>query len=222
MIKVEGLTKVYSGPQGDIVALSNVSFKIDKGSFVAIVGTSGSGKTTLVNLLGCLDLPTSGRYLLDGIDVCSQTPAELALLRREKLGFVFQSFDLLPSLTALENVEMPLMYRGIAPAQRHELAERALLSVGLGDRLFHFPSQMSGGQQQRTAIARAIVADPPLIIADEPTGSLDSASAGEVLSILKRLHQNGATIVMITHDNSIAKLAERKIKLEKGNLEVRA
>lgn len=220
MIAVNNLTKVYHTGQGEVTALSGISFNIARGSFVSIVGSSGSGKTTLVNLLGCLDFPTSGSYLLDGIDVFSSSAGELSLIRREKIGFVFQSFDLLPSLTVMENVELPLVYRGVTPAERKVLATRAIESVGLGDRLYHRPMQLSGGQQQRTAIARAIVADPPLLLADEPTGNLDNASAAEVLSILTRLNELGVTIILITHDNSIAGLADKRLRLEKGLLEV--
>lgn len=220
MISVENITKIYHGQDGDIVALAGVSLELQRGDFVSIAGSSGSGKTTLVNLLGCLDFPSSGRYYLDGLDVCSCTANELSLIRRQKLGFIFQSFDLLPSLTVIENVELPLVYRGVSPALRRELAVRAIESVGLADRMSHRPMQLSGGQQQRTAIARAIVTNPPLLLADEPTGNLDSASASEVLSNLERLNDMGVTIIMITHDKSIARLAPKRLRLEKGILEV--
>ena len=200
-------------------ALRGVSFTIHEGEFVTIMGTSGSGKSTLLNQLGCLDTPSSGEYLLDGISVRSMKKSDRAVLRNRKIGFVFQNYNLLPKTTAIENVELPLIYRGVPKKERHELSVAALKKVGLAHRMDHRPSEMSGGQQQRVAIARAIAQAPPVILADEPTGNLDSASSMEILDILKQLHAENRTVILITHDNDIAKQAKRVIRIKDGKIE---
>ena len=202
----------------EIRALDHVSFWVDEGEFVAIIGQSGSGKSTLMNLLGCLDAPTSGSYFLDGQDVSQLGEAELSRIRNREIGFVFQGFNLIPSLDAAENVELPLLYRGIPRAERRQLSRRALQSVGLENRLHHLPSQMSGGQQQRVAVARAIAASPPVLLADEPTGNLDSRSGAEVMGILRRLNGQGKTVVLITHDPGIAGQAGRTVTIQDGRI----
>ena len=205
---------------GDTVvhAADHISMQIQKGEFVAIVGQSGSGKSTCMNIIGCLDVPTSGTYLLDGRDVGGMNSNELAAIRNELLGFIFQQYNLLPKLNLLENVEVPLMYAGMPREQRRERAKQALEQVGLGDKLHHRPNQLSGGQQQRVSIARALAGNPAVILADEPTGALDSHTSREVLSMLQDLHSQGNTIVLITHDNSIAVQAQRIIRLEDGRV----
>jgi len=195
-------------------ALKNVNLRIDEGEFVAIIGPSGSGKSTLMNILGCLDVPTSGTYRLFGEEVSRMNDNQLADIRNRRIGFVFQNFNLLQKLTALENVELPLIYRGMGAKERHRRAKAALENVGLGDRLHHKPSELSGGQQQRVAIARALVSEAPLILADEPTGNLDSNAGREILKILKELNDRGSTVVLITHDNSIAMNAKRLIRIQ--------
>ena len=187
--------------------------------FVAIIGHSGSGKSTLMNMLGCLDVPTSGSYFLHGKDVSRMSDDELSDVRNREIGFIFQGFNLIANLTALENVELPLIYRGVGKKERRELAEAALEKVGLGQRMSHKPSEMSGGQQQRVAIARAIAQAPPVILADEPTGNLDSGSTKEIMSILKQLHREGRTVILITHDNDIAAQARRVIRIKDGKIE---
>ena len=200
--------------------MDGVSLDIFSGEYVAVTGVSGSGKSTLMNILGCLDTPSSGRYLLDGNDVSELPDRELSRIRSRKIGFVFQSFNLIPSLTALENVELPLMYRGVAQYERRRLAQQALDAVGMTSRAAHRPCEMSGGQQQRTAIARAIAADPSVILADEPCGNLDSRNSHEVMDILSQLNRSGKTIVIITHDEQAAKRAQRLVRIADGRIVV--
>lgn len=220
LIDIQNIYKIYNeGKESEVRALDGVSLQIDRGEFVAIVGQSGSGKSTLMNMLGCLDVPTAGIYLLHGADVSELTDDELSDIRNKEIGFIFQGFNLIANLTALENVELPLIYRGVGKKQRRELAEAALEKVGLANRMTHKPAEMSGGQQQRVAIARAIAQAPPIILADEPTGNLDSGSTGEIMQIMKELHKEGRTIILITHDNEIAARAERVIKIKDGRIE---
>ncbi|GAW28334.1 ABC transporter ATP-binding protein [Carboxydocella sp. ULO1] len=218
MIRLEELSKHYQMGKVVVKALNNVSLTIAAGEMVGIVGPSGSGKSTLMNILGCLDVPTSGKYFLDGKEVSELDEDELAEIRNRKIGFVFQNFNLLPSLTALENVELPLIYRGIGGAERRKRALEALEKVGLSDRIDHKPVELSGGQQQRVAIARALAGDPPVILADEPTGNLDSRSGREVMEILAQLHQQGKTIIIITHDQNIAARLPRVVRIQDGML----
>ncbi len=217
-IKAADLCKYYSVGGQSVKALDGVSLEINDGEYVTIVGASGSGKSTLMNILGCLDVPTAGSYLLDGEDVSRLSDSALSEIRSLKIGFIFQSFNLIAGLTALENVELPLAYRHIPKKRRREIALSALKSVSLLDRAQHKPSEMSGGQQQRVAIARAIAADPSMILADEPCGNLDSRSGKEVLDILSSLNQKGKTIVMITHNEQTAKLAKRLIRISDGRI----
>ena len=198
--------------------MDHVDLKIDKNEFVAIIGQSGSGKSTLMNMLGCLDVPTSGTYILNGQDVSNLTDDDLSDIRNREIGFIFQGFNLIAGLTALENVELPLIYRGVAKKERLRLSEIALEKVGLVKRMDHKPSEMSGGQQQRVAIARAIAQAPPVILADEPTGNLDSNSTKEIMEILKGLHAEGRTVILITHDNDIAARAKRIIRIMDGRI----
>lgn len=216
MLNLREIYKIYN--KGETCALKNISLLINKGEFLSIVGTSGSGKTTLMNILGCLDVPTSGSYELDGMAVQDMSEDELAKIRNEKIGFVFQGFQLVPELTAFQNVELPLIFRGMPKANRKILAENALESVGLAERMQHRPSELSGGQQQRVAIARAIAACPPVILADEPTGNLDPRSAMEILSLLSELNRRGHTVVLITHDEKVAKRAHRIIEIQHGKI----
>ena len=216
LIVVQRLVKTYSVGVGAVHALRGVSFAVERGDFVAIMGASGSGKSTLMNILGCLDLPTRGRYLLDGIDVRLFDEYELAQVRNRKLGFVFQSFNLIPRTSALQNVELPLVYARVKPKERRERALAALRSVGLANRAHHLPSELSGGQQQRAALARAIVSDPAIVLADEPTGNLDSSSTAEILQVLSRLNEQGRTIVLITHEHDVAEACKRRIVLRDG------
>ena len=218
MLIAENLTRAYPMEGRMLYALDRVSFRIRRGEYAAIVGPSGSGKSTLMHLLGCLDSPTGGRYLLDGRDVSALSEKELARVRGEAIGFVFQGFQLIPRLTALENAALPLTLCGMPLRQRLARAETLLRRVGLGDRLHHRPSQLSGGQQQRVAIARALSRDPAVLLADEPTGSLDPASTREVLALLDSLHQEGRTIVLITHDLSVARRASRQLSIASGRL----
>ena len=218
LIDVRDACKIYRQGGEEIRALDHVSFWVDEGEFVAIIGQSGSGKSTLMNLLGCLDAPTSGSYFLDGQDVSQLGEAELSRIRNREIGFVFQGVNLIPGLDAAENVELPLLYRGIPRAERRQLSRRALQSVGLENRLHHLPSQMSGGQQQRVAVARAIAASPPVLLADEPTGNLDSRSGAEVMGILRRLNGQGKTVVLITHDPGIAGQAGRTVTIQDGRI----
>ncbi len=218
MIELQGIGKTYTRPTGEPVrALDEVSLRIERGEFVGVVGTSGSGKSTLMNVLGLLDRPSEGRYLLDGTDVAGLGVNELARLRNQRIGFVFQAFHLLPRTSALENVELPLLYSGRASIQG--LGRRALEAVGLADRIDHNPSELSGGQQQRVAIARALVNEPDLLLADEPTGNLDARSAGEIMGIFQKLNAAGRTIVLITHDAGLAAHCGRIVRLEEGRLE---
>ncbi len=218
LIEFQDVSKVYHMGDTDVWAANHISMQIRQGEFVAIVGQSGSGKSTCMNIIGCLDVPTYGTYLLDGRDVGQMDKNELAEIRNEKLGFIFQQYNLLPKLTLLENVEVPLMYAGVPKAERRQRAAAALEKVGLGDKLKHKPSQLSGGQQQRVSIARALVGRPAVILADEPTGALDSRTGREVLAMLKDVHREGNTVVLITHDNSIAVQAQRIIRLEDGHV----
>ena len=216
---VQDICKVYNPGENEVRALDHVSVQIYEKEFVAIIGQSGSGKSTLMNMLGCLDVPTSGTYMLHGQDVSHMSDDELSDIRNKEIGFIFQGFNLIPNLTALENVELSLIYRGVSKKERLELAEEALKKVGLENRMGHKPSEMSGGQQQRVAIARAIAQAPPVILADEPTGNLDSASSKEIMGILKGLHEEGRTVIIITHDNEIAAQAKRVIKIMDGKIE---
>lgn len=219
LIKVEDLCKIYNPGENEVRALDHVSLEIKKGELVAIIGQSGSGKSTFMNMLGCLDVPTSGKYYLNGTDVYEMTDNELSEVRNREIGFIFQGFNLIANLNAIENVELPLIYRGIDRKTRHELAIESLKMVGLEKRMDHKPSEMSGGQQQRVAIARAIAAQPPVILADEPTGNLDSASSKEILAILKKMHKTGRTVILITHDNGIAAQARRVVRIMDGKIE---
>lgn len=216
LIEFQDVYKLYQMGDSTVHALDGVSIKINKGEFVAIVGQSGSGKSTCMNIIGCLDVPTSGVYLLDGRDVGSMNKNELAEIRNELLGFIFQQYNLLPKLNLLENVELPLLYAGMSKSERRSRAKASLERVGLGDKLKHKPNQLSGGQQQRVSIARALVGNPAVILADEPTGALDSRTGREVLALLQQLHKEGNTVVLITHDNTIAVQADRIIRLEDG------
>ena len=219
LIEIRDLCKIYNPGEVEVRALDHVSLTINRGELVAIIGQSGSGKSTLMNQLGCLDVPTSGDYFLSGQNVAKLSDNELSDIRNREIGFIFQGFNLIPNLTAVENVEVPLIDRGIGKRERRQLAVASLEKVGLGHRLDHKPSQMSGGQQQRVAIARAIAAAPPLILADEPTGNLDSASSKEILQILKQMHASGRTVILITHDNEIAAQARRIIHIRDGKID---
>ena len=210
---------MYNPGENEVRALDHISVQIDEKEFVAIIGQSGSGKSTLMNMLGCLDVPTSGTYMLHGKDVSHMSDDELSDIRNQEIGFIFQGFNLIQNLTALENVELPLIYRGVSKKERMELAREALKKVGLENRMDHKPAEMSGGQQQRVAIARAIAQAPPIILADEPTGNLDSGSSKEIMEILKELHEEGRTVIIITHDNDIAAQAKRVIKIMDGRIE---
>jgi len=219
LIEIHDMCKIYNPGENEVRALDHVSVTIDEGEFVAIIGQSGSGKSTLMNMLGCLDVPNSGTYKLHGRDVEALSDDELSDIRNKEIGFIFQGFNLIQNLTAFENVELPLIYRGVGKALRTELSEKALAKVGLENRMDHRPAQMSGGQQQRVAIARAVAQAPPVILADEPTGNLDSRSTNEVMEILKGLHREGRTVIIITHDNEIAARAKRVIKIRDGRIE---
>jgi putative ABC transport system ATP-binding protein len=210
--------KIYNPGENEVRALNDISLQIAKGEFVAVIGQSGSGKSTFMNMLGCLDVPTSGSYFLNGRDVAGLSDDELSEIRNREIGFIFQGFNLIPNLTALENVELPLIYRNVPAARRRELSVASLKKVGLENRMEHKPSEMSGGQQQRVAIARALAAAPPMILADEPTGNLDSASSKEIMQILRGLHEEGRTVILITHDNKIAESAKRVIRIMDGKV----
>lgn len=218
LIEIQDMCKIYNPGENEVRALDHVDLSIDRNEFVAIIGHSGSGKSTLMNMLGCLDVPTSGTYILNGEDASRLTDDELSDIRNREIGFIFQGFNLIPNLTAVENVELPLIYRGVSRAKRRELSEAALQKVGLEKRIDHKPSEMSGGQQQRVAIARAIAQAPPVILADEPTGNLDSHSTKEIMQILKNLHAEGRTVILITHDNEIAEQADRVIQIRDGRI----
>jgi putative ABC transport system ATP-binding protein len=215
LIEIEDVTKVYRMGSVEVQALRGVDLRVEEGEFVAIMGASGSGKTTLMNVIGCLDLPTSGQYLLDGVDVRGLNDNQLAAIRNLKIGFVFQSFNLIPRSSAVHNVEMPLIYAGLSSGRR-ERALAALDSVGLADRARHQPSELSGGQQQRVAIARALVTEPAILLADEPTGNLDSESSLEIMRLLQVLNQEGRTVVLITHEDEVARFAGRVVRLKDG------
>lgn len=219
LIRLSGICKIYNPGENEVRALDHVDLQIDEGEFVAIIGQSGSGKSTLMNMLGCLDVPTSGRYFLNGTDVSTMKDNQLSVVRNREIGFIFQGFNLIANLNAIENVELPLIYRGIDRKTRHKLAVESLKLVGLEKRMHHKPNEMSGGQQQRVAIARAIAAEPPVILADEPTGNLDSASSKEILEILKKMHRSGKTVILITHDNGIAAQARRVVRIMDGKIE---
>ena len=219
LIELRDVYKIYGeGLESEVRALDGVSLDVEKGEFVAVVGQSGSGKSTMMNVLGCLDIPTRGTYRLDGVDVRELTDKELSRIRNKQIGFIFQQYNLIQNLTVLENVELPLIYQGIDPIDRRELPIQALTRVGLADRAQHKPTQMSGGQQQRVAIARAISTHPPIIMADEPTGALDSRTGHEVLGFLQQLNKEGSTVILITHDNGIAATARRIVRIADGKI----
>jgi putative ABC transport system ATP-binding protein len=219
VIEVDGVERVYRlGEDVEVRALAGISLRIARGEFVAIMGSSGSGKSTLMHILGCLDAPTAGRYLLDGVDVRDIPEDDLADLRNRKIGFVFQSFNLVARTTALANVELPLAYAGLGRRERRSRAVAALAAVGMEDRLHHLPSELSGGQQQRAAVARAIVTDPSIVLADEPTGNLDSHSTEEILGIFSRLNAEGRTVILITHESDVAARARRVVRLGDGRV----
>ena len=218
MIDLEHVFKIYELGDNKVFALDDVSLHVDKHEFLSIIGPSGSGKSTLMNMLGCLDVPTSGKYILDGEDVSKKSDDELAYIRNNKIGFVFQGFNLIQKLTAIENVELPLIYLDVPAKERRERAKKALESVGLGERIHHNPTELSGGQQQRVAIARALITNSPIILADEPTGNLDSKAGKEVMQIFKDLHEKGNTIILITHDSDVAKQASRVVRIQDGKI----
>lgn len=218
LIEVRDVYKIYNPGENQVNALDGVSITIDEGEFVAIIGQSGSGKSTLMNMLGLLDTPTHGEYYINGKLVDDLTDDQMSVIRNEEIGFIFQGFNLISSLSALENVELPLVYRGMPKQERREISQQALERVGLGSRIHHLPAEMSGGQQQRVAVARAIAAKPPVILADEPTGNLDTKSTKEVMAILHELKDEGRTVIVITHDNEIAEEAERVIRIRDGKV----
>src|SRR2546426_4349649 len=219
IIEIDDVHKYYDLGETRVHALRGVSLQIERGEFVAIMGASGSGKSTFMNILGCLDKPTSGRYLLEGIEASSLSKKELAAIRNRKIGFVFQGFNLLSRTTALENVELPTLYAHISKEESRKRAQDALTLVGLGDRTMHFPSQLSGGQQQRVAIARALVNRPAILLADEPTGNLDSRTAVEIMEVFQKLNDDGLTIVLVTHESDIAQFAKRRIQFRDGKIQ---
>ena len=219
LIELRNVYKIYGeGLESEVRALDGVSLDIENGEFVAVVGQSGSGKSTMMNVLGCLDIPTRGTYHLDGVDVLELSDKQLSRIRNKQIGFIFQQYNLLPKLTLQENVEVPLIYANISRAERHKLAKDVLEKVGLGDKLKNLPNQLSGGQQQRVAIARAISTRPPIIMADEPTGALDSRTGHEVLGFLQQLNKEGSTVILITHDNGIAATARRIVRIADGKI----
>lgn len=218
VIDANNIVKIYQNGSDELKVLDDVNLQVSEGDFMAVLGPSGSGKSTLMNILGCLDLPTSGEYSLDGLDVLKASENELAEIRNKKIGFIFQKFNLLPRLTAMQNVMLPLLYRGINEAQAMELAREKLTILGLGTRLHHRPNELSGGQQQRVAIARAIIGNPQLLLADEPTGNLDSKSSADAIEIFKELNQQGNTIVIITHDAEVAEQVEKIVYIRDGRI----
>lgn len=218
MIRMKDISKVYTMGDNEVKALDKVSFNVEKGEFISIIGPSGSGKSTLMNILGCLDVPDDGEYFLDGIDINNSTDLELAHIRNKKIGFIFQNFNLLSKLNAVENVEVPLMYRGMSAKQSKEIAYAYLEKVGLKGRELHNPTELSGGQQQRVAIARALACEPQIILADEPTGALDQKTGFEIMEMLKELNVRGQTIVLITHDANIARQVKRSVSIIDGQL----
>ena len=218
MIELENIRKIYSLGGEEVHALDGVSLSVAEHEFVAIVGASGSGKSTLMNIIGCLDTPDEGSYYIDGQDVTELSEKELAIMRNRKIGFIFQQFNLLPKLTAFENVELPLIYQGVPGRERKERVEQALERVGLSARMHHRPNQLSGGQQQRVAVARALATRPSLILADEPTGNLDSKSTRDIMNLIHELHDQGNTIILITHDNGVAEEAERQVRILDGKI----
>jgi putative ABC transport system ATP-binding protein len=218
MIEISNMSKIYRIGNVEVKALNDISLSIKQHEFVSIIGPSGSGKSTLMNMIGCLDVPSCGEYYLDGMEVSGLSDDQLATIRNHKIGFIFQGFNLLQKLNAIENVELPLIYQGMSTKERYERSVEALTLVGLGDRIHHKPTELSGGQQQRVAIARALVGNPPMILADEPTGNLDSKSGKDIMRMLKELHEKGSTIVLITHDNDIAMQAERVVRIQDGQI----
>lgn len=218
LIQCDDLWKIYRVGDVEVNALRGLSLAIDRGEFVAIMGSSGSGKSTLMNMLGCLDQPTKGRYRLDGVDVGSLRPDQLASIRNQQIGFVFQSFNLIPRTSALENAQLPLFYRGLSLKEQRAKATAALQRVGLAGREQHYPTQLSGGQQQRVAIARALVSDPSLLLADEPTGNLDTQSSQEIMGILEELNREGMTVILVTHETDVAAYAHREIVIKDGRV----
>ena len=218
IITVDNVNKTYKNGSLELQVLKNISFKVDKGEFLAIMGSSGSGKSTMMNILGCPDNQYEGKYILDGIDISKSTENELSEIRNKKIGFIFQSFNLLPRLTALENVELPLIYSSVPKEERHKRANELLEMVGLKERTHHRPNELSGGQRQRVAIARALVNNPSIILADEPTGNLDSKSEAEIIEILQKLNKMGKTIVIVTHEPNIGEIAQRKIVFKDGEI----
>lgn len=218
MIELKDIYKIYETGDTEVHALDGINLHIDKGEFVAIVGQSGSGKSTCMNIIGCLDVPTSGHYILDGIDVSTMSENELSYIRNQELGFIFQQYNLIPKLTVLSNVELPLIYKRVPKDEREELAKKALKKVGLEGKEDRYPKQLSGGQQQRVSIARALAGTPSVILADEPTGALDSKTGIEVLELIKKLNEEGNTIILVTHDNGIAEQAKRIVRIHDGKI----
>lgn len=219
IIYIEGIKKVYTMGREKVYALNGVNLTIQRGEYIALMGPSGSGKSTLMNILGCLDLPTEGKYILNGVDVSQMDDDQLADIRNKEIGFVFQTFNLMPRLTAMENVAMPLIYAGVSKTKRQERAMECLKAVGLGDRMSHKPSELSGGQRQRVAIARALVNDPAMILADEPTGNLDTKTSEDIMLLFENIHQMGNTVVLITHEEDIARRAYRMVRFRDGVVE---